>query len=363
MRYTVVSMADSEQSQQAPVRFDEEQNLGSRGGAAAWAEYAVTRALLGSVSRMPYFLQRLIGNGVARLAMRFDKRHREAAKRYMSQALGEEIDAHDPRIRAAYAYLFRISIDADAFDRRVPQDRVLEHFDITSAEGVMEALSGTGGGIMVTSHIGDWEAGAATMPHIGMVPSYVIARPPKNRYLSRHLLRVRERKGLTVIPRRGGMRQIAAILEGGGWIAMLLDQRPSGKHAVAPFFGKLARCERSAAVLMKRLGVPIVFGACYLTDKPFRYQMDLPRMIVPEELESLSVDEVVALVNREQEKLILRHPEQYFWLHDRYRDAPEPESSLTPASPKAGQEVGSEPNPPADSQARVEAASTTPPIN
>lgn len=315
-------MVESTPLDRAQVRFDEAKNLGKRRGPAALAEYVLTRLLLGTVSRLPHFMQNVAGDIVARLAVRFDRRHRDAARRFMSQALGQESTYNDRRLLGAYKYLFRISIDSCAFDRKVPQESLLEHYEITAVDGVMEALAGTGGGIMVTPHVGDWEAGAAVMPHIGMVPAYVLARPPKNGYLSRYLLRVRERKNLTVIPRRGGMRQIASILEGGGWIGMLLDQRPRGKHVVAPFFGRLARCERSAAVLMKRLGVPIVFGSCYLTDRPFQYRLEFTRLVEPSDLAKFSIDEIVALLNREQEKLILKHPEQYFWLHDRYRDAP-----------------------------------------
>lgn len=315
-----------------PIRFPEEQNLGRRGGAAAWAESWLTRALLGGLGRLPSFAQRGLIAGAARLAFAVDKRHREGARRFLTQALGEEAGRDDARVLAAYRHLFRISIDSAAFDRRVPRERLLEHYDIEWGPGVREAIESGRGGIMVTPHVGDWEAGAATMPYIGMTPSYVVARPPKNRYLSKHLLELRERKGLVVVPRRGGMRQVAAILEGGGWLAMLLDQRPLGKHVVAPFFGRPAPCERSAAVLIKRLGVPIVFGACYLTERPFHYRLIFNRVVEPEELADLSLAELVTLVNREQEARILEHPEQYFWLHDRYRDAPEttPEPAASP---------------------------------
>ena len=105
---------------------------------------------------------------------------------------------------------------------------------------------------------------------------------------------------------------------------MLLDQRPRGSFAMAPFFGRVAQCERSAAVLMKRLKVPIVFGACYLTDRPFHYDLRFPTRLEPEELGKLSVNQIVERVNAEQEALILAHPEQYFWIHDRYRDSPAP---------------------------------------
>lgn len=316
-------MAESD-SLDPPVRFDPEGNLGARGGVAAWLEYAVTRIALGGTSRLPRGVQRALTGGLARLATRFDRRHTEAARRFLSQALGESTpDAElDRRIVLAYRHLFQISLDAEAFESEVLGARLLEHYEVEEAPGVREAIDAGRGGIVISPHVGDWEAGSATMPHFGMTPAYAVARPPKNRYLSAHLLRIRERRGLTVMPRRGGMAQAARILESGGWIAMLLDQRPSGKHVLAPFFGRLAPCERSAAVLIRRMRVPVVFCACYLTERPFRYDLCFPRVVPPEELASLSVGEVTALINAEMEQLILRRPEQYFWLHDRYRDAP-----------------------------------------
>lgn len=327
-----------------PITFDEEQNLGSRGGFLAYAEYLLTRALLGGLGRLPRFAQSAFVGAFARLAMRIDKRHSAAARSFIGQALGPAAAADGTRVLGAYRHLFQMSIDAEVFDRKVPQSRILEHFDVEADEELLAELRAGRGGIMVTPHVGDWEAGSAILPHLGMHPMNVVARPPKNRYLSRHLLRVRERRQLTVMPRRGGMKQTGAILESGGWIAMLLDQRPSGKHVVAPFFGRPARCERSAAVLMKRLGVPIYFGTCYLTERPFHYRVVFPRRLTTEELGQLSLAEIVAIVNEEQEKLILRHPEQYFWLHDRYRDAPAQEAGSTaPSTP--GEEASQSPSP------------------
>ncbi|MCB9916691.1 MAG: lysophospholipid acyltransferase family protein [Planctomycetes bacterium] len=314
-------MAEAEELE--AVRFDEARNLGAAGGVGAWLEYALTRGLLGTIGRLPDGARRALVSGAARLAMRLDARHREAARSFLRQALGcahLEKDG-DARILQAYRHLFRISLDAAAFDRRVPQATLLEHYRLRTCAGFEEAVRAGRGGVLVTPHVGDWEAAAAALPHLGMTPTYVVARPPRNRYLSEHLLRVRERKGVTVMPRRGGMAQAGTILERGGWIAMLLDQRPSGKHVVAPFFGRPAPCERGAAVLLKRMRVPVLIGANYLTDEPFRYDLRVTRVLQPEELAELSIVELVTLLNREMEALILRHPEQYFWLHDRYRGA------------------------------------------
>jgi KDO2-lipid IV(A) lauroyltransferase len=326
----------------AQASFGEEQNLGRRGGAVAWLEAWLVRGLLGGVGRLPHPLQRALLGGLARLAMRIDRRHTEAARGYLSAALGAEAAREDARIRRSYRHLFQLSVDSAAFERRVPAADLLGHFEVHLGPGVREAFEGGGGGIVVTPHVGDWEAGSAALAQLVRGPLYALAKPPKNRYLARQILRSREARGVRVMPRRGGMAQAGGILSSGGWIAMLLDQRPRGKSVLAPFFGRVAPCERSAAVLMRRLGVPVIFGACYLTDRPFRYELRLERMLRPEEAARLSLPELVARVNAEQERLILAAPDQYFWLHDRYRGASEsPAASSGAVTPPEARESAS----------------------
>ncbi|MFT7670932.1 MAG: KDO2-lipid IV(A) lauroyltransferase [Planctomycetota bacterium] len=311
-----------------PIQISKEDALGYRTGVVAWLEYASTRSAMGVLSRLPYGLQTLIGKGLSRIAIRVDKRHANAARDYIRQALGGDALKDDRHVLDAYLHLYRVSLDSGAFNRKVPQETLLDHYNIIASDEVRAAFEGDEGGIMVTAHIGDWEAGSAIMPHIGMKPAYAVSRPVKNRYLSKFLNGIREKKQLNLVPRRGGMRSTVGILGAGGWIAMLLDQRPRGKNIVASFFGRRVACERGAAVLIKRLGVPVVFGACYTTDRPFHYQLEFPSYYSADHLSKLSLQEFVELMNRELESLILKHPEQYLWLHDRYRDAPPREASV-----------------------------------
>ena len=103
----------------------------------------------------------------------------------------------------------------------------------------------------------------------------------------------------------------------------MLDQRAHGKTVIAPFFGRPAHCERAVAVLLRRLRMPVVFVACYRTATPFRYRAEFTSVIRPEQFAHASPEVIAAAVNRELERLIRAAPEQYFWLHDRYRNAPE----------------------------------------
>lgn len=298
--------------------------IGDRNGPMAWVEYLAARAGLESATRLPRGVQMASASALARVARRVDRRHSDSARRYLRAVFGEQITAAEleDRVLQAWEHFFRITLESVAFERRVPQAAILDHYEVEWCDGAREALSAGRGGVFLTPHVGDWEAASAALPHLGAGEIYAVARPPKNRPLSRYLLAMRERRHIHVLPRRGAMKFAHEILAAGGWIGLLPDQRPSGRGVLAPFFGKLAPCERSASALVRRMAVPIVIGACYLTDEPFRYRGRVSQVIWPEELAELTVEEITARINAAVEPLILAAPEQYFWLHDRFRDAP-----------------------------------------
>ena len=297
--------------------------LGDRAGPVAWIEYVLVRSALGSLSRLPLGLRGSIVSLLARSAKAIDRRRSEAARVFLRQALGADLPAADleRRVLQAWRHLFEITLDSEAVPRRIPPQRMREHVEVTLCEDAQEILHEKRGCILATPHVGDWENGSGALPWIGFDPFYAVAKAPRNRPLSARLQRLRERRGVRVLPRRGAMKDAPGVVQGGGMLGLLLDQRARKRPVLAPFFGRPARCDRSAAVLMKRLRAPIVFAACYRTPVPWRWRLDAPVVLWPKDLEGLSIEAITARVNRELEKLILAAPEQYFWLHDRYRGA------------------------------------------
>lgn len=299
---------------------------GTRGGALAWLEFQLVRGLLGALASLPDAPRGALVGALARLARRVDRRHTRAAEGFLPIALGRELD---PRERAqrtlqAWRHLFEMTLDAERFRRRVPLERVREHFEVELAPQVRALLERRAGCVLITAHVGDWEVGSAILPWLGFDPLYSIAKPPKNRYLAAYLQELREARGIRLLPRRGAMQHAPAVVRAGGTLAMLLDQRARVKPVLAPFFGRPARCDRSASVLLRRLRVPLVFAACYRTARPLHWRFVATRVVEPAEVAGAGPEEVAALVNRELEKLILAAPEQYFWLHERWRGAEEP---------------------------------------
>lgn len=297
--------------------------LGNRGGALAWVEYALARSILGSLSRLPLALRRPLVLQFARAAKAIDRRRSEAARVFLRQALGASMPAAEleRRVLQAWRHLFDVTLDSEAVPRRIPPERILEHFDVALCDDAQEIISSKRGCILATPHVGDWETGSGVIPWLGFDPFYAVIKPPRNRPLSAHMQKLRERRGIRLLPRRGAMRDAPAVVRGGGMLGLLLDQRARKRPVLAPFFGRQARCDRSAAVLLKRLRAPVVFGACYRLPTPWRWRLEMPAVLWPKDFEGASVEAITARVNRELEKLILAAPDQYFWLHDRYRGA------------------------------------------
>jgi len=297
---------------------------GTEDGFGARVTSALALGALGLAARLPDGVVDLLIGGLARIARRADRRHSESARGFLRQALGDMPRAElERRVLQAYRQFLRVTVDMARFEHRVPVERTLEHFEVEWSEEARKVCASAGGSIILSCHLGSWEAGFAAAPWAGFDPVYGVAKPPNNRPLSVALQRQREVRGVRLLPRRGAMSAAKKVLEAGGTVGMVLDQRARKRPLIAPFFGRPARCDRSAAVLLKRLRVPVVIAACYLTERPLYYSLVFDEVFWPQELAGESLEGIVTRINQAFERLILAHPEQYFWLHDRFKDTPE----------------------------------------
>lgn len=297
---------------------------GERNGLGELLSYFAAQTVIGGAARAPLWMSDLATAAAARVVKAFDRRRLHHTRDFLRLALGNLPPAEvDRRLLQAYRHLFRVMADARRFNMRIPVEETLEHFDVSLSDDARAVRDSGEGCVALTAHVGSWEAGVAALPWLGFHPVYAVARPPKNKRLSMALQEDRERRGVRVLPRRGAMRNAAKVIQAGGTIAMVLDQRARKRPVLAPFFGRPARCDRSAAVLMKRLRVPVVFGFCTLTEEPMKYRLELGEVLCPEELAGADPVEISTRINGVFERAILAHPEQYFWLHNRYKDTPE----------------------------------------
>ena len=294
----------------------------SRRDPAAWLESVVARSAIRLGLILPAPLREAWISILAGIGRGIDRRHSRAAREFIRCALPEASPERvEELVRCAWRHLPRVAMESAELGKLVGQ-RLGDSFEVHACEGLDEVLAAENGAMIVTAHVGVWEAFALPLAAMGFSPFHAVSKPPRNAYLAEHMDRQRRASGASMIPRKGAMRAVPQVVRAGGTVLMLLDHRARQKPIVVPFFGRPAACDRSAGVLVRRVAAPLVFAACYRQAGPRPYRLVFSRVVFPEDLRGLDAAQVMGLVNRESESLILACPEQYFWLHDRYKDLP-----------------------------------------
>jgi KDO2-lipid IV(A) lauroyltransferase len=124
-----------------------------------------------------------------------------------------------------------------------------------------------------------------------------------------------------ILPRRGGIRDLAGCLAAGRVGLMVVDQNQRLRGVFAPFFGEIASCERGAVSLALRHGYPIMVGVALRRGRGFRFELVAaePFVLTPTGDKQADLLAGVTRVNAAVEELVRQAPEQYLWIHDRYR--------------------------------------------
>ena len=176
----------------------------------------------------------------------------------------------------------------------------------------------TGGCIFVTPHFGNWEL----LPHLAAtvgIPLAITIRPLDNVYLERLLERHRNATGQEFINRRNAIMRLDCALANGRSVALLPDQHVI-KGVPVDFFGRPAATSPFPALLAIHHQRPIVVVACYRTGS-LRFSGHVGDPIWPQAAasEKAEIKRLTGTVNRAMEEVIRQHPEQYVWMHRRWK--------------------------------------------
>ncbi|MEW6602982.1 MAG: lysophospholipid acyltransferase family protein [Nitrospirota bacterium] len=177
----------------------------------------------------------------------------------------------------------------------------------------------SGGCIFVTPHLGNWEV----LPHVSSVagiPLAIVARPLDNEYLEKLIFSSRTVEGQFIIPKKNAMFVLQRTLQKGTSIGMLPDQSTM-KGLVMDFFGRPATTTPVPAILAVTYKRPVVVvAACRMEDN--KYEGFVSDAIWPEEGYKSEKDEIFRItqeITRNMEAVIRKHPEQYLWMHNRWK--------------------------------------------
>ncbi len=210
---------------------------------------------------------------------------------------------------------FRLNGTKFAGDGRYKVDHLAPLFE--KAKSIHDEAKGC---IFVTPHLGNWEL----LPHLGAmigIPLTVVVRPLDNPFLEKDIFSARVATGQIMLPKRNAMFALEQLLRRGRSIGMLPDQN-TGRGLNVEFFGKKASTTPVPALLATKYRRPVVALAIYRTEDPCRFEGAVSDPIWPDPKAADARQEIVRItreVNRRMEELILAHPEQYLWMHNRWK--------------------------------------------
>ncbi len=170
--------------------------------------------------------------------------------------------------------------------------------------------------VLALSHLGNWELFAQILPHyFGYAPLSTVYQKLGNRRIDDFVRQQRARFGVELFDRSEGFQEAIRILRSGGMIGILSDQH-SGDHGLwTPFFGRLASTSPLPGLLCKRTGAALIAASLY-TDGRARWRMIFtPALDQPND----SVQSLAARTNVAIESEIRRAPEDWFWVHNRWK--------------------------------------------
>jgi KDO2-lipid IV(A) lauroyltransferase len=176
--------------------------------------------------------------------------------------------------------------------------------------------------LLVTAHYGNWEVAGYVTGVVGLT-SFAIARTLDNPHLDRFLRRFRQKTGQAILS-KDDYQGINAILDGGGIVATLGDQDAGPKGLFVDFFGRPASTHKAVALLAIEHDAVMVVMGVPRTASPMKFALNIEEVIDPRDF-SGRPDAIKAMTiqfTQAIERLVRRHPEQYFWLHRRWKHQP-----------------------------------------
>jgi KDO2-lipid IV(A) lauroyltransferase len=308
-----------------------------------WADFLVflaVRTLVGVVQAVPVRWALHFAELLAAVVHRVDRRHREVAAENLRFAFPEKSPADiDRLVRACYRHFCVLLIEIILLPRKLrlvnwPSAVAMVH----GPEVVGSYLRGKPT-LVVTAHLGNWELAGYYTGMFGF-RTYAIARVLDNPYLERFLKKFRQATGQTIIAKKDDFDRLEGVLKNNGIVATLADQDAGPRGVFVDFFGRPASAHKAVALMAiefdcRMVVVGTIRRSPAISDRIGPYDIVCEDVIDPAEYAG-QPDAVKAITQRYHDalaRLIRRSPEQYFWLHRRWKS--QPAARKTPAKKAA----------------------------
>jgi Kdo2-lipid IVA lauroyltransferase/acyltransferase len=276
---------------------------------------------IGQFARLlPYPVAVAAGGMLGRLIYHLLPRERKRALAHLALAYPDrESSWLRHTARKTFVHLGKALMETVAITPR----RMRAIVSIQGFENIQTALDQRKGIVYFTGHIGNWELMAGAVAR--SFPVSVVAAPIEPEPVNELIVRLRTRMGVKTILRNrpGAAKELIRVFRENRILGILIDQDTDVEGAFVDFMGRPAWTPTAAAQMAIKFGAPVLFGYIQRTDDgrhtiTIEGPLDLTRSGNDEE----DIRTNTAMFTKKIEEVIRRNPEQWVWMHRRWRRQP-----------------------------------------
>ena len=196
--------------------------------------------------------------------------------------------------------------------------RVVDTSELSKIDAILRHGNGA---ILLGAHFGNWELLGAAFG-LGGYSVNVIGRLSDNKKIGHIIDRYRRLVGMKVIQKNDPIRKVLRALSNNELVAILMDQNTRKDMVFVDFFGRPAATAKGVAVFALRTGVPVVPAFIVREGKYHKILIGNPIYAHSSENTDDDIQRYTAQFSKVIESYIKQYPDQWFWLHNRWKTQP-----------------------------------------
>jgi Kdo2-lipid IVA lauroyltransferase/acyltransferase len=295
-----------------------------------WIAYAVVSSVVKLAGALPRSLARALAEGLARMLFAVTPKLRKTAEFNLKLAFSQWTDAQrEATIRGMVRSLGWMAAEFARMPRYARKN-IEEIIVLDGHENFLEGQRRGKGVLFLTAHMGAWELSSYAHAVYGY-PLHYMARPLDNARLDGLVNRYRGLSGNAPIFKNESARRLLRILKESGTVGILADQNTMREEGVfVDFFGVPACTTTGIARVALHTGAAVVPGYAVWDEslKKYRLRFEPPLELVRTGDAERDIVENTQRFAKVTEQIIRKYPEQWVWVHARWKTRPQGEPPL-----------------------------------